>query len=649
MSSSWLANFKVKKMGSKESSVGVTFGPNWSGRQVGLCLAGAAVYAAFAAVIPQMGWPLSAMAVTLTGMGVLKGQAARKQMQFENALFRGHKRWMPFEKMQKISARGCGRIWIGFGFGWDVSHCQSEAEISKSDWREAYQKSLNNALCRRYLMGHFWEALAHPVATMNQVAVMRRMVSDSPGYRWIHALGKEQPQYLSKRDLEGHLAIFGTTGAGKSRLLECLIVQAILRHETVFVVDPKGDKGLENSVRTAVLRAGRNDDFLQFHLGHPEDSINLNLLANYSRTSEVASRIADTLPGQGGDGQVFVEFGREAVRTIYDGLELLGQKPTFSKLHHYMLNRRELAFLALERFLRGTVSNESIDEKLRAEKTQDGKYDGLVDLYQASGIQSHALDGLISFADQDDASFKKMTMSMLARLSTLSRGDLGGKLSPESDAEPSFYDTQKMIRRNAVCYIGLDALTDSAMARAIGTLFLADLAATAGSRYNFEAASTPVAVFVDEAAELTSEPFTQMLNKSRGAGFSIVLASQTVSDFVARARDRAEALRILANLNGFICLRCNDIETQDFFVNRLAKVRIKTRMKAHGVSTSASQLTAVGGTVSERVSEEESDLVPSALIGALPNCEYFATYGGHVIKGRVPILLEEESQYREVL
>lgn len=27
-----------------------------------------------------------------------------------------------------------------------------------------------------------------------------------------------------------------------------------------------------------------------------------------------------------------------------------------------------------------------------------------------------------------------------------------------------------MIRRNAVCYIGLDALTDSAMARAIGTL-----------------------------------------------------------------------------------------------------------------------------------------------------------------------------------
>lgn len=243
MSSSWLANFKVKKMGSKESSVGVTFGPNWSGRQVGLCLAGAAVYAAFAAVIPQMGWPLSAMAVTLTGMGVLKGQAARKQMQFENALFRGHKRWMPFEKMQKISARGCGRIWIGFGFGWDVSHCQSEAEISKSDWREAYQKSLNNALCRRYLMGHFWEALAHPVATMNQVAVMRRMVSDSPGYRWIHALGKEQPQYLSKRDLEGHLAIFGTTGAGKSRLLECLIVQAILRHETVFVVDPKGTKG----------------------------------------------------------------------------------------------------------------------------------------------------------------------------------------------------------------------------------------------------------------------------------------------------------------------------------------------------------------------------------------------------------------------
>lgn len=636
-------------MGTKEPAVEVVFGPNWNGRQLGLCLVSGAVYATFAVAVPQMAWPLNAMAVALTGMGMLKGQSARKQMQFENALVRGDKRWMSFDEMQKISTRSGGRIWIGSGFAWDVSHCQSEAEISKSDWREAYQKSLNNALCRRYVFEHFWEAITHPVATMHQLAVLRRMVSDNPGYRWIHALGMEQPQYLSKRDLEGHLAIFGTTGAGKSRLLECLIVQAIFRQETVFVLDPKGDKGLEKSVRTAVERSGRTGDFLQFHLGHPEDSININLLANYSRTSEVASRIADTLPGQGGDGQVFVEFGREAIRTICDGLELLGQKPTFAKLHHYMLNRQELAVLALNLFLRRAVSEEAVEEKLKAERTLDGKYGCLVDLYQTSGLQSHALDGLIGFADQDEASFKKMTMSMIARLSSLSRGDLGRKLSPEDESEGNFFDTQKMIRRNAVCYIGLDALTDSAMARAIGSLFLADLAATAGSRYNFEERSTPVAVFVDEAAELTSEPFTQMLNKSRGAGFSIVLASQTVSDFVARARDRAEALRILANLNGFVCLRCNDVETQEFFANRLSKVRIRTRMKAHGVSTSASQLTAVGGTVSERISEEETDLVPSALIGALPNCEYFATFSGHVVKGRVPILLEEESQYRGVL
>lgn len=98
-------------------------------------------------------------------MGMLKGQSARKQMQFENALVRGNKRWMSFDEIQKISTRSGGRIWIGSGFVWDVSHCQSEAEISKSDWREAYQKSLNNALCRRYVFEHFWEAITHPIAT----------------------------------------------------------------------------------------------------------------------------------------------------------------------------------------------------------------------------------------------------------------------------------------------------------------------------------------------------------------------------------------------------------------------------------------------------------------------------------------------------
>ena len=110
---------------------------------------------------------------------------------------------------------------------------------------------------------------------------------------------------------------------------------------------------------------------------------------------------------------------------------------------------------------------------------------------------------------------------------------------------------------------------------------------------------------------------------------------------------KTNAMRILANLNNFVALRCNDADTQEFLVRRLTKVRVTSKQHTHGVSTSASSILAENSTISERLTEEEVDLVPSALLGALPNCEFFGIFaGGYVVKGRVPILVERESDYR---
>ncbi|MCK7582151.1 MAG: type IV secretion system DNA-binding domain-containing protein [Chromatiales bacterium] len=43
----------------------------------------------------------------------------------------------------------------------------------------------------------------------------------------------------------GHLLIVGTTGAGKTRLLDLLVTQAVLRGEAVVILDPKGDRDLQ--------------------------------------------------------------------------------------------------------------------------------------------------------------------------------------------------------------------------------------------------------------------------------------------------------------------------------------------------------------------------------------------------------------------
>ena len=141
-----------------------------------------------------------------------------------------------------------------------------------------------------------------------------------------------------------------------------MIHQAILMGYTVIVIDPKGDKGLVKTTRAACIRAGRQSDYLYFHPGHPEESINLNLLANSTRTDEIASRIADSLPGQGGDSQPFIDMGRGALRTICVGLAILGRKPTFRNLHYFFANRRELAEQVLYQVLAKTYGVDVIEE-----------------------------------------------------------------------------------------------------------------------------------------------------------------------------------------------------------------------------------------------------------------------------------------------
>src|SRR6185436_4958640 len=61
----------------------------------------------------------------------------------------------------------------------------------------------------------------------------------------------ERPLLLSEAMLDQHLLILGTTGVGKTRMLELLILQAVERGDAVVVIDPKGDDRMLARVRGA--------------------------------------------------------------------------------------------------------------------------------------------------------------------------------------------------------------------------------------------------------------------------------------------------------------------------------------------------------------------------------------------------------------
>lgn len=71
-------------------------------------------------------------------------------------------------------------------------------------------------------------------------------------------------------------------------------------------------------------------------------------------------------------------------------------------------------------------------------------------------------------------------------------------------------------------------------------------------------------------------------------------------------------------------------------------------MWSHDVSATAKSFATQSGSLGERQVEQEAELVPAELLGALPNLEFFGVVsGGHVVKGRVPILLKDVREFKK--
>ena len=247
----------------------------------------------------------------------------------------------------------------------------------------------------------------------------------------------------------------------------------------------------------------------------------------------------------------------------------------------------------------------------------------------------------------DPVHLSKMIQNVLPLMTALTSGVLGPLLSPEAsdtaDRRPVF-DARKVIEQRRCLYLGLDALVDPVAAAAIGAIVLADLAQVAGEVFNDRsgAPQVPVLVFVDEAAEVVNAPLVQLLNKSRGAGFSICLAAQTVHDYEARLGTAAAARMLLGNPGNVIALRTADLETQRFCAGSLAPVSIESITQSR--STGIRQPFDDGGASSSigiRRDLREVPLFAPEWLGLLPDLHFVARIaGGRTVKGELPRLVE---------
>jgi conjugal transfer pilus assembly protein TraD len=524
-----------------------------------------------------------------------------------------------------------GMLFLGNGFKWEQHHSEIATRIMRRNASEipGVPSWMPKWIVKRLTPEHF-----KPV---NDTAV---------GVPWIHGIEPvDYPIGIPFDALEGHTLIAGTTRAGKTRLYELIITQLVYQRKTIFIIDPKGDKDLEERCRKECERAGRK--FLYFHPAHPSRSIRLNPLANWTTIASAATRIGQLVNAD----DSFKAFAWKTLFTIMRGMVAAQERPNIQKVKRYAqlgvddLLEQVLGLWMVKNHDAGTNWDKDVSNYMNQKDPRKvvAKIAMYKELASRAGRFDEVIDSLIAMVEHSKEHYSKMIQVLEPILEMLGSDEVGKMLSPDpsdlSDQRP-MYDTRTIIEENAVCYIGLDSLSDSTIGSAIGSIVLADLASVCGDIYNFEKGKKDVYLFVDEASEALNEQLIQILNKGGGVGMKCFIATQTKADFAARLGSEDKARQVLGNLNNVISLRLKDYDTAEWIAKSFGKTGFRNQSESINTGAgSAAHPTEFQAGSGRSLQEQEAAFVSPDLLTRLPPFNYFAFIGGSTLyKGRFPII-----------
>jgi len=565
------------------------------------------------------------------------------------------------------------RLFIGKGFLWEQKHTHRLMQTYKAEFRRYVEPTPAYLLARR-----LEERLEFAPFPLSRIARLTRWdVSFNPvrplppvgGLPRLHGIEPyEVDVSLPLGERVGHSLVLGTTRVGKTRLAELFITQDIRRkvngeHEVVIVFDPKGDADLLKRMYVEAKRAGREGEFYVFHLGWPDISARYNAVGRFGRISEVATRIAGQLSGEG-NSAAFREFAWRFVNIIARALIELGQRPDYLLIQRHVINIDAL-FLeyAQHYFAKAEPKAWEIIVQLEAKLNEKniprnmiGREKRVVALEQyLSQVRNYdpVLDGLRSAVRYDKTYFDKIVASLLPLLEKLTSGKIARLLAPNysdlNDPRPIF-DWMQIIRKRAVVYVGLDALSDAEVAAAVGNSMFSDLVSVAGHIYKFgiddglpggnSGIKLPINLHADEFNELMGDEFIPLINKGGGAGIQVTAYTQTLSDIEARIGNKAKAGQVVGNFNNLFMLRVRETATAELLTRQLPKVEVYTTTVVSATTDASDHRgkTDFTSNTQDRISMSSVPMIEPSHVVSLPKGQCFALLqGGNLWKVRMPL------------
>ena len=583
-------------------------------------------------------------------------------------------------------------LWMGKGFRFDGRHTQRLFDLEKSEHSRFRRLPTMYRMARKFEINFEHVAWIRPLLKFTSSQSKYNPVKPIPdggGKPEIHAVGMwegEEDIYLDLANRNGHMLLLGTTRVGKTRFLEIVVAQDIRRGDTVFVFDPKGDADLLLRMYAECVASGREDVFHIFHLGHPEISDAYNPIGSFMRVTEVATRVAGQMPGEGAS-LAFREFVWGYVNTLSKVFVAMGKKPTYGlvKQHtetieplfvEYFLwyfEQKALEFPAHKNWLKEVEMdeaelskkaddrNEEFKAQFKTPKDMQSRQAKTIALYKYYKDHPDLADdvgnSLCSKINYESAHMNKLIASLQPFLDKMTTGKVASLMMPDG-TKPTF-DWSGVIQKKGVVYVGLDALSDPEVAAAVGNSMFADLTSIAGQIYNTghdyglpERPDDPkkkkgaddkkhkIQLHADEFNELIGSEFIPMLNKAGGAGIQVTAYTQTLTDIEARLGNKAKAGQVIGNFNTLVMMRVLDPSTAELMTKRQKQVQVVTTDLISG-STDNSDVTSTtlfSSNTNQRQTRQNADLITTNDLLSLPKGQAFALINGNnLYKIRMPL------------
>ena len=338
-----------------------------------------------------------------------------------------------------------------------------------------------------------------------------------------------------------HIFICGTTGSGKTVALSNYIKNGVEKDYPMLIIDGKGDTG-EGSIYDIVKRLRGKKLLYVVNLTNPMKSDFYNPFKN-------------------------------ATPTI--AKDMLIQLTSWSE-EHYKLNterymQRLLQLLALDKTplsFKSIVSNMSMDKfsklsgkLLKEEKISKDEHIDNMEMMKTSG---------------------KIADSAFARFSLIAESELGGIF------EPTGVDIYTALEEKAIILFILNPLIFPETSPLIGRLILIDSKKALSKMFGNSENRT--FFIMDEINSYASPVLIDIVNKSRSANVSCVLATQSLSDLDYAAGDAFKE-QVIENCNNYIVMRQNSSVNAEHWANILGTkntMEVTYQLQQKGLNTSES-------------------------------------------------------------